>query len=123
MLQVIRPSATKTEYAYRRIFRSDCECHGFLCEEDGSPIFRDPHERIVFDMCVAKERFTDCGRVRREYTRTYPAIARCECGREVRLEKRWGQPAIRCGCGRHYAPDGKEIAVETTDSNKEREAF
>lgn len=116
MLQIIVPSETVTEYAYRRIFRSDHECHGFHCDEQGNPIFKGPADKKLFDKCVEKQHFKDCGRVRREYTRVTPAIGRCECGCKLRLEKIWGQDAIPCRCGRSYTVDGKE------KENKERSA-
>ena len=112
MLQIIRPQVTKTECAYRRLFRSVYECHGFLCDEQGNPVFRGPREKTLFEQCAKKTHFKDCGRVKREYTRVSPAIGKCECGNNITLEKQWGRPNVRCRCGRLYAISGEEITKE-----------
>lgn len=109
MLQIIRPAESKTEYAYRRIFRSDKEAHGFLCDDNGNPVFKNKSEEKQYNKCLTKPNtYKDCGRERRSFTHHSPALAECECGRKLYLNRF----VINCDCGRRYDSKGKEITGE-----------
>lgn len=109
MLTIVRSAETKIEYAYRRIFRAEYECCGFICDENGNPLFRGKYEELRFNECLQKpDKYKDCGRVRREYTNITPALGRCECGRTLSLDRF----TIRCRCGRYYRSTGEEIIRE-----------
>ena len=113
MLQVIRQAETKTEYAYRRLFQADYEAHGFLCDDNGDPIFKNARDKKLFYDCLENpNKYKDCGKVKRTYTHHSPALGRCECGRTVKLLRPWKNKYIACQCGRLYTEEGTEVPGE-----------